>query len=199
MGARPPRFLALVLAGLIALQPAATLACALPDGVAISAADAQRLEGFAASRSQGLAEALVAEAAADRALVSRLFSRGDGAPDTIADGDYRCRTIKLGGLLPLTAYGFFDCTIAKGGTRIEKTSGSQRFSGLLRPTDGALVYRGALHYGDGQPMAYDADPERNQVGCLYAVPDGTDGHYRLELPSPLFESTHDVIELVRVD
>ena len=199
MPARLPRLLAITMAALVAIEPVAALACTMPAGVEISASDARRIEDFAQSRSQGLAEALVAESATDRALVSGLFARGDGAIDAIPDGDYRCRTIKLGGLLPLTAYGYFDCTISKGGSRIEKTTGSQRFSGILRPTGEAVFYRGALHYGDEQPIAYDADPERNQVGCIYGVAGDGPPSYRLELPAPLFESTHDVIELVPAD
>ena len=62
-----------------------------------------------------------------------------------------------------------------------------------------MFYRGALHYGDEQPMAYDADPERNQVGCIYRVSGTGPEIYRLELPLPRFESTHDVIELVPAD
>lgn len=196
MPAFPRRFASLALAGLMVLQPMAALACSLPDGVEVTEADNARMDGFLRSRAQGLAESLLSTSAEDRALVAGLFGAGDRSISAIPDGDYRCRTIKLGGLLPLTAYGYFACTISGGGTRIDKTSGSQRFSGSLQPAEDALFYRGALHYGDEQPIAYNADPERNQVGCIYRVPGKGQPIYRLELPSPLFESTHDVIELL---
>ena len=199
MAARSIRMLALAMAGLLALQPLAAGACDVPDDVTVSEADSDRMFDFFRARSQGLAEALLSPSADDRALVASLFATGDRYIDAIPDGDYRCRTIKLGGLLPLTAYDYFDCTISKGGTRIEKTTGSQRFSGILRPAGQAVFYRGALHYGDERPMAYDADPERNQVGCIYRVSGTGPEVYRLELPLPLFESTHDVIELVPAD
>ena len=187
---------ALALAGLLATQPLAALACPVPQGIALSAADSARMQDFLRSRAQGLAEALLSDAASDRALVSGLFAGGHGFIEALPDGDYRCRTIKLGGLLPLTAYDFFACRVSKGGTRIDKTSGSQRFSGILRPAAEAVFYRGALHYGDENPIAYDADPERNQVGCVYRVQDAETPRYRLELPAPRFESRHDIIELV---
>ncbi len=196
----PTRFKlpALLAAGILALQPVASLACAVPEASAVSAADTDRIGGFLSSRSKGLAEALLSTSADDRAVVSGLFAGGDATMKALPDGNYRCRTIKLGGLLPLTVYGYFNCTVSADGTRIDKTTGSQRFSGSLEPGGDALFYRGALHYGDEQPIDYDADAERNQVGCLYSVAGDGPRRYRLELPSPLFESTHDVIELVPV-
>ncbi len=188
------RTLVLLLA--ILLMPASTLACQVPDAASITPFDGDRMTGFEAARTRGLAEALQSDNAADRALVSTLFAPGETPFSQMPDGDYRCRTIKLGGLLPLTAYSPFACSISEGGTRIEKLTGSQRFSGKLLPSDGGgLFYWGALHYGDEAPMDYDADAERSQVGCLYKV-SGKPVRYRLELPFPRFESTHDVIELV---
>ena len=101
----------------------------------------------------------------------------------------------MGGLLPLVTYPFFDCAISADGTVIEKLTGSQRFKGDLRPADSGLFYWGALHYGDEEPFGYGAEPERNQVGCLFKI-EGEPARYRLEMPFPRFESTHDVIELV---
>lgn len=184
------------MAGLVALHPLSTAACEVPAKVELSQFDTDRMHDFLRSRAQGLAEALVSDSASDRSLVSGMFNRSDGTIDAIPDGNYRCRTIKLGGLLPLVAYGYFNCTIAEGGTRIDKTSGSQRFSGTLTPADQAVFYKGALHYGDEQPMDYGQDAERDQVGCIYPLGDEQGPRYRLELPSPQFESTHDVIELV---
>ncbi len=183
-------------AALLALQPLAAAACAIPQGVDLSATDEDRMAEFWQSRSQGLAEALVAPSYNDRATLHGLFAQGDRYIDAIPDGNYRCRTVKLGGILPLTVYGYFACTISEGGTRIDKTTGSQRFSGTLTSAKTAVFYQGALHYGDEEPIAYGMDSERDQVGCIYRVRDDETTRYRLELPSPHFESTHDVIELV---
>ena len=187
---------AIALAMLVALPANAPLACAVPDPTAISPFDADRMNGLENARTRGLAEALLSESAADRELVSHLFAPGIAPQAPLPDGDYRCRTIKLGGLLPLTAYSFFDCTISGSGTKIEKLTGSQRFSGeLLASQAGGHFYRGALHYGDENPLPYREDGDRSQVGCLYRI-EGKPVRYRLELPFPRFESTHDVIELV---
>ncbi len=58
----------------------------------------------------------------------------------------------------------------------------------------AVFFVGALHYSDEDPIAYGNDPERDQVGCIYKLAGAE--RYRLEMPSPRFESVHDVIELV---
>lgn len=187
---------AIALAMLVALPAIAPLACAVPDLAAISPFDADRMNGLENARTRGLAEALLSESAPDRELVSHLFAPGIAPQAPLPDGDYRCRTIKLGGLLPLTAYSFFDCRISGNGTKIEKLTGSQRFSGeLLASQASGRFYRGALHYGDENPRPYREDGDRSQVGCLYRI-EGKPVRYRLELPFPRFESTHDVIELV---
>ncbi|ODT80753.1 MAG: hypothetical protein ABS76_14895 [Pelagibacterium sp. SCN 64-44] len=188
-----PRLAALLLVFLVPLLPA--WACEAPADADLSAFDKNRMAGFDLSRDRGLAEAMLADSADDRAVITGLFHGGEAAIEAIPDGSYRCRTIKMGGLLPLVVYGYFDCAISGGGTLIEKRSGSQRFTGALTPVDGALFYAGALHYGDEKPIAYGVDAERDQVGCLYRVAGETE-RYRLEMPAPLRESTHDVIELV---
>lgn len=180
---------------LLAAATVSPLACEIPDGVDLAAADRDRMAGFEASRVEGLGAALLSDSQSERHALSALFATAGAPLDTIPDGKYRCRTMKLGGILPLTAYDFFGCRITEDGTRIEKTSGSQRFSGDLVPTAQAMFYRGALSYNDDPALAYGEDPERNQVGCLYQAGNGS---YRLELPSPLFESVHDVIELIPV-
>jgi hypothetical protein len=194
MAQAPCRLAMLTLAAILAMPMVAPLACRVPRDVSLSAPDTERMKGFDAARTRGLAEALLADDAGEREVVSGLFSARVETFDTIPDGSYRCRTIKLGGLLPLVVYDYFSCEISLNGTQIDKVSGSQRFSGSLAPTNGGLFYRGALHYNDDPALAYGAEPDRDQVGCLYRVA-GTE-LYRLEMPFPLRESTHDVIELL---
>lgn len=182
------------LAALLALPMVAPLACAVPETAELTKPDSNRMSQFEPSRVRGLGEALLSTDADARAILSALFAPGTEPIDTIPDGNYRCRTIKLGGILPLTAYGYFACRISADGTTIEKTSGSQRFTGSLAPSGDALFYQGALHYNDDPAGSYGANPDMDQVGCLYKVKD--QAVYRLEKPYPLYESTHDVIELI---
>lgn len=181
---------------LLMIQPA--LAQVQPCGApadAVNASDEERLAGIVKSRTRGLAAALLADRAADRVTISALYTPGFTPTSSLPDGDYQCRTIKLGGMLPAVVYDYFSCRIGEEGSSIAKTSGSQRFSGSLTPSNGGFFYRGALHFGDEQPVLYGSDGERNQVGCLYQLA-GEDQRYLLELPSPMFESLHDVVELV---
>jgi hypothetical protein len=173
---------------------AAPLACQVPKGIDLTAADAERMGEFETSRSRGMAEAMLGAIEEERAAVAALFAPGVEAIEAIPDGQYRCRTIKMGGISPLVVYGYFACEISEGGARIEKTSGSQRFNGSLTLTDRSLFYQGAQHYNDDPLRRYGEDEEFNQVGCLYRV--ATQNVYRLELPYPVHESTHDVIELI---
>lgn len=197
MSPKARRLLSATSAFLLGLPILAPLACSVPEGVELNETDAGRMAQFDQSRTRGLGEALLGQNLAERQIVSALFAPDIARIETIPDGDYRCRTIKLGGLMPLISYTYFACTISEDGARIEKTSGSQRFSGSLTPSDEGLFYQGALHYNDDPLLAYDDNPEHNQVGCLYRV--GEAARYRLEMPYPFFESTHDVIELVPAD
>lgn len=188
------RLLAASMAAFIALPVVAPLACRVPKAVEITQPDRDRISLFETSRVRALGEALQSTSAADRAILSALFTPALEPFEAMPDGDYRCRTIKLGGLLPLTPYGFFACRVSEDGTRIEKTSGSQRFTGTLTPTPGAMFYNGALHYNDDPALAYGDNAEMNQVGCVYKIQHLDT--YRIELPYPLYESSHDVIEMI---
>jgi len=180
---------------LIQSATAQVLPCAPPLDAQLSDSDSARAAGFVQSRTMGLAQAMTAPDADARATVSTIYAEGFAPAQSVADGTYRCRTIKLGGMSPLIVYENFNCAISDGGTAIDKTTGSQRFSGRLSPSNGGFFYQGALHYEDEQPIDYGADPERDQIGCLYEIAGGG-RHLLLELPSPQFESTHDLIELV---
>ena len=130
-----------------------------------------------------------------------------GQPDAaipfnaIPDGDYRCRTIKLGtqgrGTLAYVEYPYFDCTIRpeEDLQGFHKLTGSQRPVGLLFPDDDyRRVFLGTLVLGDEtRAMRYGADPQRDMIGALQMI--GED-RYRLLIPYPRFESTIDIIELV---
>ncbi|MCF6302888.1 MAG: DUF4893 domain-containing protein [Devosiaceae bacterium] len=180
---------------------AAEVACTIPDGFKVQSSDALRMARLETTRSLGLAAALQMKSAAERKIISDLFVNEFSQieePERLI-GNYACRTIKLGGSLPGVVYGWFDCEIfpEDASLVIRKTSGSQRFLGLLKQGGDGLAYRGALSYGYEDTMTlYGQNQERNQVGCVSALNSNMD-HFVLELPQPVFESVHDVIELKR--
>lgn len=180
--------------------PAFAGAVCTTAGLDFSVDDIERLDHLSTSRENGLVGALRAESLADRTLVADLFSQSpkNVKPEQLV-GAYQCRTIKLGGLLPLNVYGWFKCEITNNdnGLTLTKTSGSQNFSGTLTASENAFTYRGAQVYSyEEQGRAYGDDPERNQAGCL-SVLDIARGHLILELPEPRVESDHNVIEFLR--
>lgn len=173
--------------------------CGLPEGIKFTARDIARLERLETSRSIGLAQAMRSESFADRELIASLFEKGFEPIGSPADviGKYQCRTIKLGGLGPAVVYGWFGCEInpEDAALTIYKSTGSQRFFGLLYPAGTGLTYRGAGHYGyETEFRFYGDEADRDQVGCLSKIA-GEPGHLVLELPEPVFESAHNVIEL----
>ena len=158
--------------------------------------DAARLANMPETRAAALREA---EASREFPQIAALVDAPTqfGTVDQFV-GTWRCRTIKIGGLLPLTIYSYFDCTIRRDGDRLvlEKTTGSQRFTGEFYASaiPGEFVYVGASNFGTDPPRAYGAEPDHNQIGLLRQL--GPD-HLLLELPKPVFESNHDWIEFVR--
>ena len=90
-----------------------------------SAFDQNRLARLDEARAKGLAEA---GGAASEVL---------NAPVTggSVTGDWRCRTIKLGGMTPSITYSWFRCRISDEGGNLsfEKLSGTQRMQGTLYP------------------------------------------------------------------
>lgn len=194
----PHPFAAAALATLAALAGTlpAFAACAIGEDVQLASEDVARIENLAEARSRGLAQALRSGSAADRAVVSDLLADPPRRIDPAAlPGDYRCRTIKLGGITDLTAYGWFRCAIHTEGDAltIVKLTGSQNFTGMLHPAGDGLLMVGAGHYNQDPPNTYGDDPERNIVGCLVAA--GPQGTLLLEEPYPRFESVHDLIVL----
>lgn len=185
------------MAVMVGFSPFGAVACDVA-GLSFSPKDVTRLDNLVASRTLGLAAALRSESATERAIVADVFATGF-APmtDELALGKYQCRTLKLGGALHLITYQWFQCEIGQeeGTYTLRKITGSQNFFGTLTPTKGGFTYRGAGHYGyEPEVRFYGDDPERDQVGCLNRL-DGTGKYLALELPMPIFESDHDVIEL----
>lgn len=189
---RLPSALAVLLA--LALPAAAT--GTFPNG--LSEDDQTRLERFEEVRDSALAAAREKGEPVDVAELEKIVE-GEAvelAPAGMA-GQWRCRTIKLDGLLPLVVYRDFECRITDdaAGLRLEKLTGSQRTSGTFYDIGEArLGYAGAVAMGDEGPRRYGEDPGHDQVG--YLVPVSPD-RMRLELPLPHRESRFDILELRR--
>ncbi len=168
-------------------------------GKIMTAADKARLASFDKVRTDAISEAKKGGTPADVAtldvvLAGKNLAFSEGFDFT---GNWQCRTIKLGGNLPLTVYGWFKCRVTDDGSgwKLEKRTGSQRTAGAFyTDSDTRLTYLGVLYYADEKPKKYGSDPDRDQVA--YAMrPDKN--RVRLEFPSPKYESKLDIIELKR--
>lgn len=139
--------------------------------------------------------------AADIAREGALLDPDAALPGPLPpDGDYRCRTIKLGtpspDLLTYVDYPPFRCRIRHQGGRIDftKLTGSQRPIGRLFPdSERRMVFLGTLQLGDeNRAYRYGVDQDRDLAGLLERV---GERRWRIAFPSPHFESLLDVIEL----
>ena len=169
--------------------------------VAATGADRQRLRDWRSSFTEALAKAKAgghgAEISAEGVLLEPDAAIGGG----IANGDYRCRVIKLGakrpGLLDYVSYPTFDCRVRqeKQLQGFAKLTGSQRPVGVIFPGDALRqVFLGTLVLGDEKrAMQYGRDPDRDIAAFVEKI---GPARWRLVLPRPAFESTLDVIELV---
>ncbi|SEN48477.1 DUF4893 domain-containing protein [Palleronia pelagia] len=171
----------------------------------IRAADADRLARFEEAAGRALLVALSEGDAADIDVLTRALSGRPLAP--APNGDWNCRTIKLGGLSGLVAYTDFRCRITQVGPtewRFEKLTGSQRTVGTISMIEGRLIYLGAGHTGEAPATDYAGLPdtqtavEPNQTIPQVAVFEQTSGtSARLMFPYPLLESEFDLLYLTR--
>lgn len=158
-----------------------------------TAYDQSRLARLDEARSQAMAEA---GGAAQEAL---------NAPATGGSitGNWRCRTVKLGGMTQSMTYSWFRCRVFhyNGALRFEKMNGTQRMAGTLYPEGNGYVYIGASwvkgehpnrYSGNGPSVGAQATPD-DQIGRMTATSNGA----RLEMPYPVQESMMDVVELRR--
>lgn len=175
---------------------------AFADGAVLSLMtkeDHARLDNFDATRARAIAEARAGGAPDDVAILDQVLG---GHPLPLRtygfEGDWRCRTIKLGGAAPkLVVYGWFKCRFEAddAGLWLDKLTGSQRTRGMFYDDgDTRMIYLGKLFYGYEKPGLYGEDPARNQIAYGFRV---GPNRARLEFPAPQYESVMDVIELER--
>ena len=185
------------------------LCAALPAVTAaqdIRPADEARMFGWEALMGRALKGALGGGAPQDVAVLTEALS---GLPDAIApEGDWNCRTIKMGGGLPLVVYGNFRCRITEAGPgrwRLQKLTGSQFTQGEIVFVEGDAFYFGTGYVSGGPATDYAGLPPDDQTpvdpGQTVAEPGyfeqmGPD-RARLLLPDPILESDFDILYLTR--
>ena len=167
--------------------------------------EATRLAAFDEIAGRALLRAMALGARGDVDMLQEALS---GAPlpplETSLEGDWSCRTLKLGELVPLVVYAAFKCRISRDGAqfRLEKLTGSQRSTGTIQMRDGQMIYLGVGTVGDAPAVAYDSlapdfegDGEvQPQVGI---VEQPSPNAARILFPAPVTESEFDILSLTR--
>lgn len=178
---------------------------------AANAFDRDRLDNAPSTLAEALEEARAHGAAQDFVHVEGLLVPNRPIGGEELQGDWKCRTLKMGGLARLTVYSWFKCRISinEQGLYFEKLSGSQRTSGTLWPiyAEGKdfpvrYIYLGAGHYGDESPRPYGgpentlgkSSDNRDEPAILMSI---GPNHLRMGFPAPIFESKYDFLELRR--
>lgn len=186
-----------MLAAILALPASQGLATGEIESL-ITKADKARLQNYDATRKGALDEAKAGGGTEDVKTLDAILAR---QPVSFSDfdmtGNWQCRTIKAGGLSPLLVYGWFRCRVTDDGSgwMLEKLSGSQRTRGrFFTDSDTRLTYLGSGYIQDEKPKPYGSGPESDQVG--YTFRSGPK-EWRIEFPSPHYESKLDILELRR--
>ena len=170
---------------------------------AASHVDANRLAKLDEARAKGLSEA---QSGRDIGLIHTVLdAEARPASARALAGDWRCRTIRLGGMSPDIVYSWFHCRIGRSGDRLyfSKLNGTQRLNGVLYPHEsGGFVLLGALsakgepphRYSGNGPSAGAAATPDDAIGLLESTGRSS---ARIEFPYPVQESTFDIVELRR--
>lgn len=189
-----------------ALIVSAVLAAPLvADDTAMRVQEQVRFEGFHDSAGRAILQAMSDGARGDVDWLQEALS---GEPvlalETTLSGEWECRTLKLGGAVPLVVYAPFRCVFAPDGSAFtfEKVSGSQRMIGRVTLQDRKMIYLGVGYVADAEPMDYADLPMGDfgdgtyqpQVGVVEQTGPNT---ARILFPAPLNESLFDVLYLTR--
>ncbi|MHB2264652.1 DUF4893 domain-containing protein [Aliihoeflea sp. PC F10.4] len=164
----------------------------------ITEADTDRLERFDEARDKAVDEA---SQSTDEKAKATFLAAIDAEALPFADfdltGNWKCRTIKAGGLAELVVYGWFNCRVTDDGSgwRLEKLTGSQRTVGrFFTESDTRQTYLGSFFVAGDSAPPYASGPESDQVG--YATRTGSDT-WQIAFPFPHYESTFDILQLRR--
>jgi hypothetical protein len=190
------RFASLALSSLIAVSSQTALADGEVQSL-MTPADKALLEKFVEKRTAALDE-IRDDTSAEAAELKALLAKPElSTADFDFSGDWRCRTIKIGGLLPLTVYSWFKCRMSDDGAgwKLEKLTGSQRTTGrFYDDSQTRMIYLGSGSFNDDKPLPYGSGPDTDQVGYAYRT---GDSEWRIEFPAPRYESHHDILQLER--
>jgi Domain of unknown function (DUF4893) len=164
----------------------------------ITAADRQRMEKYEETRAAALAEAKAGGAAGDLAALDAVAGTEPQSWSGFdMTGKWQCRTIKVGGALPVVVYGWFKCRVSDDGSgwMLEKTSGSQRTKGrFFDDGEKRLTYLGSFYVNDDPVKPYGSGADSDQFGYVFRTGART---FRIELPAPRYESKLDILEFRR--
>ncbi len=164
-----------------------------------------KLDRFEQLAGHALLEALANGKPSDVAVLNKALS---GTPQVAfgpsLQGDWQCRTMKLGGRAQLVVYARFKCrmTLDNTGVTFEKLSGSQRTSGRIEMRGGRAVYLGVGFASTATPDHY-ANLAPDFEGTKTITPDVaiferiSEKRARLMFPAPVNESDFDILELTR--
>ena len=112
--------------------------------------DKARIEAFDTTRKSAIDEARAGGSAADIAVLDKLLGpEPQSFQGFDLTGDWRCRTVKAGGLAELIVYGWFKCRVTDDGSgwMLTKLTGSQRTTGRFYD-DGGCPF-GLHHHQHG--------------------------------------------------
>ena len=163
----------------------------------ITDADKARLDKYGETRKAALEEAKAGNPSEVKQLEDLLAKPLVAFSDKDLTGNWKCRTIKAGGISPLVIYGWFKCKVTDDGSgwRLAKISGSQRTSGsLFDDGDKRAIYLGSFSVNDDKAKPYGSGPESDQVGYAFR---NSATEWRIEFPAPYYESKLDIMELKR--
>lgn len=181
---------------------------AAQDGAWLRAGDAARLADYHRALGEAFESAAASAPSGDMAVLLDAF-RGEAlAPEAAMAalaGEWRCRTIKIGGAPAVVAYQPFRCTIDENG-QLAKLTGSQLLRGQIRldETYGMPVFAGVGYVSDQTPPRYEDLPEAipvEQEGQIWSsvglVTMTEPDRGRIVMPYPAVESVVDVLVLTR--
>ncbi|MCU0908144.1 MAG: DUF4893 domain-containing protein [Rhodobacteraceae bacterium] len=199
-----PHLPALALPLWLSLATAAVAQDSAPSWQALAAPlDRARIDRAWATFDALLPRVRAAGPEADRTALDAALA-SDPRPFEAAEmtGDWRCRTIKLGGIGGgITAYGWFACRVdpEEGVLWFQKLTGSQRASGAIHDdAPDRMILLGALHYHYEAPQPYAGpgtpDPDRRNMGGIVTMR-GQDAV--ILFPEPHYESEADLLHMVR--
>lgn len=180
-------------------------ACPLAAEIPLRPEDETRLERYEKTAGSALLLALSAGAENDVATLVKALS---GAPlvalDQTLQGEWNCRTLRLGGATPLTVYKAFKCrfTLQQDGFLFEKRSGSQRTTGKITYRNGRAIYVGMGHTANTIPPTYAELPmdfmSTDEIRTHIAIFERTSPtRARLLFPAPSSVSDLEILELTR--